>query len=194
MNDFIGVYENMLSFDDCLRCINYFEHMRSMGFVINRKQSESARGLNKKDESLFGLGSDAIVHESRVNANRDVVNVLHKAVWDSYALYAEQYDVLNDIKSHSIWSYRIQKTEVGGGYHVWHCENNDRDQCTRVLVYTVYLNDVREGGETEFLYQHRRVPARAGTVVLFPAAFTHVHRGNPPISNVKYISTGWIEY
>jgi len=25
-------------------------------------------------------------------------------------------------------------------------------------------------------------------------AFTHTHRGNPPLSNTKYIMTGWLEY
>jgi len=56
------------------------------------------------------------------------------------------------------------------------------------------LNDVKEGGETEFLYQSVRVSPKKGTLVIWPAAFTHVHRGNPPLSGTKYIMTSWLEY
>ena len=58
----------------------------------------------------------------------------------------------------------------------------------------LYLNDVKEGGETEFLYQHKRYQPKEGTLLIFPAGFTHTHRGNPPISNDKYIVTGWLEF
>ena len=64
----------------------------------------------------------------------------------------------------------------------------------RVLSWILYLNDVEEGGETEFLYQSMRFKPKAGTFILFPAHFTHTHRGNPPLSGVKYIATGWIEF
>jgi len=88
----------------------------------------------------------------------------------------------------------MQKTEIGQGYHVWHYESSTRGNCTRLLSWILYLNDVEEGGETEFLHLHRRVKPKAGTFVLFPAAFTHTHRGNPPLSNTKYIATGWVEF
>tara|TARA_R110000868_G_scaffold16539_1_gene73910 strand:+ start:347 stop:526 length:180 start_codon:yes stop_codon:yes gene_type:complete len=58
----------------------------------------------------------------------------------------------------------------------------------------LYLNDVEEGGETELLYQSRRIKPQKGTLTMFPASFTHTHRGNPPLSNDKYIVTGWVEF
>lgn len=63
-----------------------------------------------------------------------------------------------------------------------------------MLSYILYLNDVEEGGETEFLYYGKRIKPTAGTLLLWPAGFTHVHRGNPPLSGEKYILTGWVEY
>lgn len=85
--------------------------------------------------------------------------------------------------------YKWQKTEIGGGFHRWHYENSLDKK--RELTWTLYLNDVEEGGETEFLYQHTRIKAQKGLFTIFPANWTHTHRGNPPISNVKYIGTGW---
>lgn len=49
-------------------------------------------------------------------------------------------------------------------------------------------------GETEFLYYPRRIKPKQGTLIVFPGAFTHAHRGNPPLSGDKYIITGWIEF
>ena len=82
----------------------------------------------------------------------------------------------------------------GEGYHAWHCEDDSRDNATRILTFILYLNDVNEGGETEFLYYPKRIKAEAGKLILWPAGFTHTHRGNPPLSNTKYILTGWVEF
>jgi hypothetical protein len=57
----------------------------------------------------------------------------------------------------------------------------------------MYLNDVDDGGETEFLYQSKRYKPVKGRVLIWPAGFTHVHRGNPPLSGEKYIATSWLE-
>ena len=38
---------------------------------------------------------------------------------------------------------------------------------------------------------NKRVKAEAGRVIVFPTAFTHTHRGNPPIGQDKYIATSW---
>ena len=60
-----------------------------------------------------------------------------------------------------------------------------------MVAWMVYLNDVEEGGETEFLYQSLRIKPKANMAVLWPGSFTHIHRGNPPLSGDKYILTGW---
>jgi len=63
---------------------------------------------------------------------------------------------------------------------------------TSTLLFMFYLNDVAEGGETEFYYQQRALKPKAGTMVIAPAYFTHTHRGCIPVSNDKYILTSWI--
>lgn len=62
----------------------------------------------------------------------------------------------------------------------------------RTLLWMVYLNDVTEGGETDFYYQRRSVQPRAGRMVIAPAYFTHTHRGRVPVSGDKYIVTSWV--
>lgn len=83
-----------------------------------------------------------------------------------------------------------------GGYHHWHSELYPQDagceSLHRVLLFQFYLNDVAEGGETEFFYQRRSIEPRAGRLVIAPAGFTHTHKGHVPRSGDKYIATSWI--
>ena len=83
-----------------------------------------------------------------------------------------------------------------GGYPYWHCETYPRDPNAetlhRHLLWTVYLNDGFSEGETEFLYQNRKIAPRTGSLLIAPAAFTHTHRGNRPRGGDKYIATSWI--
>lgn len=83
-----------------------------------------------------------------------------------------------------------------GGYPYWHCEHYPRDPQAealhRVLLWTLYLNDGFEAGETEFLFQQRKVQPQTGALLIAPAGFTHTHRGNRPIGGAKYIATSWI--
>lgn len=92
---------------------------------------------------------------------------------------------------------QAQKYEAGQGhYGYWHCEvfpqapNNE--PLHRSLLFMYYLNDVAEGGQTEFFYQNRSIEPRRGRMVIAPAYFTHTHRGCVPVSNDKYILTSWV--
>lgn len=83
-----------------------------------------------------------------------------------------------------------------GGYPYWHSEIAPKaktdDNLHRVLLWTIYLNDGFAEGETEFLYQRRKIAPRTGSLLLAPAGFTHTHRGNRPKGGNKYIATSWV--
>ena len=83
-----------------------------------------------------------------------------------------------------------------GGYFVWHCERTNPygDVGRRVLVFMTYLNDVEDGGETEFYYQKLRVKPEKGKTLIWPADWTHAHRGLTSKSQSKFIVTGWYEF
>ena len=54
----------------------------------------------------------------------------------------------------------------------------------------MYLNDIEQGGETEFPMHGLRIKPKTGRLIIWPAAYTHPHRGNPPYQRKSYI-TGW---
>ncbi len=91
----------------------------------------------------------------------------------------------------------IQHYAAGkGGYPYWHCELYPKDaSCEplhRHLLWTLYLNDDFDAGETEFFYQQRKIRPTTGSLLIAPTAFTHTHRGNRPERGDKYIATSWV--
>ena len=93
----------------------------------------------------------------------------------------------------------IQKYVAGqGGYPYWHSEQypkrDNGDALHRAVLWTIYLNDGFDAGETEFLYQQRKIAPRTGSLLIAPTGFTHTHRGNRPEGGDKYIATSWILY
>jgi len=89
-------------------------------------------------------------------------------------------------------NFQIQKYTKGEGKYIYH-EDSSIDwerRRYRVITFLWYLNDVYEGGETEILGDILVKPER-GKLLLFPASWTFPHRGKMPISNDKYILTGW---
>ena len=94
-------------------------------------------------------------------------------------------------------SINLQWYRAGeGGYPYWHCELYPRDTTAetlhRHLLWTLYLNDDFEEGETEFMFQQRKVKPETGSLLIAPTSFTHTHRGNRPQRGDKFIATSWI--
>lgn len=193
--DFIGVWENFLPKDFCVEIISKMEQLFADALIYSgddKEKSEATYGIHdgekqfpdsnigRKDKSLFMNG---IANE--------VVNNVNTFLYSCLNHYQNEYGQLKSVPLIS-WDIKAQKTEPGGGYHHWHYENSGYHSSPRELVWIIYLNDIEDGeGETEFLYQKRRIKPTAGTVILWPAGMTHVHRGNPVYTRNKYILTGW---
>ncbi len=90
----------------------------------------------------------------------------------------------------------IQHYQPNGGYKAWHTERSCRDERVthRHLVFMTYLNDVTDAGGTEFMNQEMVINAEKGKTVIWPADWTHTHRGVVSPTQDKYIVTGWFSF
>ena len=187
MKNFIGTYPKAFSDEFCDRIIETMDNAFNYGLGESRTDVND-RTL-KEDTQLFN--ADWV--SGLMNMRPELINEFNQVFWSCYGEYAEEYASIKEYPKHAIHGIKLQRTKVGEGYHVWHHEVGSLGDTRRLFTFIVYLNDIEEGGETEFLYQHLRVKPEKGTVVIWPAGFTHTHRGNPPLCGTKYIMTGWIE-
>lgn len=195
-DDFIGIWENFLPKPFCVRIINTFEewlissslHPSMNDENIKISYSNISDGINQFDEKNLGRKDKSIFINT---IDKKLAAEINQYLNSCVNHYTSEYGQLKKVPMISL-DIKAQKTESGGGYHVWHYENSHPDCAMRELVWAIYLNDIDDGeGETEFLYQKRRIKPTAGTVVIWPAGLTHVHRGNPVYTKPKYILTGW---
>ena len=220
MTDFIRVYDNALSKDFCNNFITEFEQsphlkqgMTSGGIDLNKKDSHDLHLSNHPEyteqlkhiqqttagyvfkyleEHIFMMiGAFGLkVYHPKTGVPTDLTQANFEEVGKpQLPLLVQQIFRLGNIQAQK---YQINK----GGYPYWHSEvypqTGHNEALHRILLFMFYLNDVQEGGETEFYYQERKISPKQGTMVIAPGYFTHTHRGNKPISNDKYILTSWV--
>ena len=188
--DFIGVFTNVYPEGFCQHLIEEFDRYRNLNVGSDRQDSEGAPKHQKNDYQISSNGKNV---EFEPFNERNTQDLFFKGLQACFDEYAKEYSTLQQIKI-NCGNMKLQKTSSGGGYHVWHGEQGNGPQANRGLVYMLYLNTLptEANGETEFLHQQRRINPVENTMVLWPAAFTHAHRGNPVYGdNHKYIVTGW---
>ena len=188
INNFIGIYDNYILPTECQKAIQLYEDQNKFNNTINRIHGEQSSILEKQDQQFFA-GSDNIdvwwesVKPMMVNFD---------LAWNHYLKHTGGDDAYDGGPFH-FTTLKIQKTLPTEGYHVWHVEHGKGfHNEPRAFVFSIYLNDIEEGGETEFLHFSKRIKPKTGRIVIWPAGFPYVHRGNPPLSGEKYILTSWM--
>jgi len=187
INNFIGVFDNYFPEYIMDSAIKWFKQQE---FKKNKYDRLAQRTRNNLKSDL-ACNLSVVQNEGWAQEILGLPENIMMAVRDY--LQEVPIDQYIQYKNLEFNPMKIQKTVPGGGYHVWHIESgHSLNNLRRVLVFSLYLNDVEEGGETEFLYQSVRVKPVKGRMVIWPASFPFVHRGNPPLKEEKYILTSWL--
>tara|TARA_R100000329_G_C7604273_1_gene214360 strand:- start:600 stop:1196 length:597 start_codon:yes stop_codon:yes gene_type:complete len=188
INNFIGVYDNYITKEECNRAIKLYENQNKFNKTFSRLQFENCPITKKQDQQFFALSDNIEIWWQELKSL--VIN--YDTAWKHYEKHVGASGAYGQDSFHYT-QLKIQKTLPTEGYHVWHLEHmKGFENESRAFVYSIYLNDVEEGGETEFLHFSKRVKPKTGRIVIWPAGFPYVHRGNPPLSGEKYIITSWM--
>ncbi|BAJ01707.1 2OG-Fe(II) oxygenase [Shewanella violacea] len=219
--DFIEVYPNAIPDDLCDRLMACFEQHKGVtdgrtGQGVDLEKKISRDLTLDSFEDLQGIRNELLTYTLKFSTkyfnqySLALMGAVSVQVSDDkgqgVALTPDNYQSLGEPRSEALVKYlyrsgtiNVQKYQKGlGGYPHWHSEQFPQEGYNealhRVVLYMFYLNDVEEGGETEFFYQNRKLKPKKGTMVIAPAGFTHSHRGNKPISGDKYIATSWVMF
>ena len=194
LKDLVYTIPNAISANTCNHLIEHHTKMCNRGLGIDIDKKDDKMGIDIK------ISTDVLYQP---HGEPKIIKQLNRVVKQHFIEYGERYsheefNLLNGV--FNCWPrtnyniFQIQKYDKGvGGYPAWHIDKDYQPPFhNREYVYMFYLNDVEEGGETEFLYLNTKIKPVKGTLVVFPTHFPFVHRGNIPISDDKYIVTGWI--
>ena len=179
--DFIGVYDDVYTKDQCKELVSYIDKLENNSILID--EGEKTKGniehLTCNMSFDYDLPAWSWIGDN-INGN------MQKCIDH----YLKQFPQLGKNRF-LINDFKIKKIPAGCGFHNWHFEDNNIQNTNRYFVVQIYLNEEFEGGETEFLYFNIRLKPKLGRLIIFPAAFTHTHRGNPPIGGTKYLASTW---
>jgi len=186
MNDFF-IYSNANSLSTllCDEIIELFEKSSA------KYDGVTIGGLNKNVKNTDEL----TIYKNDIKWSR-IHNLLEKELTNNVKNYITKcklflpdgYPIFNsDLLIDTI---QIQKYTKNIGKYIYHNDELIQDKKKRVLTFIWYLNDVLDGGETEFL--NFNIIPEAGKLFIFPSTWTYPHKANMPISNDKYIMTGWL--
>lgn len=111
-----------------------------------------------------------------------------------YKLYKKEWPYLNEpFEKLDVGPFNIQKYNEGGHFSKIHSERESLSSLHRLFAFMTYLNDDFEGGETYFLHYDLFIKPQTGKTLIWPAEWTHAHRGDIVKSGTKYIITGWLD-
>ena len=181
--DFIGMWDNNIDEDICKELIKYYDWTVKNNYNISSDIGEKREDEERDDEAIF-IGSSSMQYPSS----------LCNQYWECLEQCVEEYmtkysiEIVGNLHS---WMFKVHKVKEKQGYHVWHYENGGYEVRDRFLTFMTYLQAPSEGGETEFLYQSKRIDPVVGRTLIWPPGFTHKHRGNPPLKGEKIYITGW---
>ncbi len=116
-------------------------------------------------------------------------------LFECHSDYIKQWPFLKDFcTKYEIGSFNLQKYKPGQHFKKVHTERASLSSLHRIFVFMTYLNDVDDGGSTYFPHYDIEVKPRKGLTLIWPAEWTHAHRGNVLKTGLKYIITGWLHF
>lgn len=173
----------------CGDLIDYFE-------LNTEKQAKgvTSQGRNTSLESKKSIDITLSPKEINLPGNEVFVEYF-QSLFDCHKDYIKQWPFVEKFAGKiEIGKFVLVRYQSGGHFQNLHTERSDLGTLHRVLVWMTYLNDVKDGGATYFDHYGLEVQPKQGLTLIWPAEWTHAHKGNVIQSGSKYIITGWMHF
>jgi len=183
---FIGCW-NLENKKLCNEIIDFFENNKNL-----HKQGITASGKNLKVKNRTDITvSPNDLIKPKFKIIKQYVNELHKCFLD----YQDQWPFLKSmLKNIDIGEFNIGRYSPGGHFGAHHSERTSLATIHRLFAWMTYLNDVEDGGETNFSHYGIKIKPEIGKTIIWPAEWTHAHAGEILKSGKKYMMTGWMYF
>lgn len=162
-------------------------------FELNKKKQQKGLTGGGLDISIKS-STDIQIHPYEINLpENEVLRKYIKTLYFCYKDYLLQWPFLGEIiEEVEIGSFNIQRYQAGEHFQKIHTERSSIATLHRILAWMTYLNDVEDGGTTFFQHYDLDIKPKKGLTLIWPAEWTHAHKGNILNTGSKYIITGWL--
>ena len=190
MDNYIKVYDNVIDEESCNKFIEMFEDS-------HHRQTVHEEDVDKR-----------ISFTQIIMVNHEEWESVQNGMLELFQDYIKQYKV--DCKVYDkMWpeTYGYEairmKRYLANDYDRFdpHVDILDHHTSRRFLAFFIYVNDVDEGGETEFLNLYKpgtyipyRIEPKRGRLLMFPPTWQYYHAGLKPISGLKYLIHSYCHY
>ena len=183
--NFIGswIIDNLI----CDRLITYYEENK-----IKQYQGITSKGIDLKAK----LRRDISINPKDINIpGNEIFKTYFQSLFECYEDYNRQWPFLTSTFTKlDIGRFNIGKYLPGQHFQKVHSERTSINTLHRLFAFMSYLNEVEEGGSTYFTHYDLSIKPKKGLTLIWPAEWTHAHKGNVIKSGSKYIITGWLNF
>jgi hypothetical protein len=199
--DFIHRVPNLLSDEFCKDLIEMFEksNLKHKGYtyILEDGMVKASTKSNSKLSTDISVNI-GFIEESKNKGEpewKDFILHINSKLKIGIDEYIDKFPMLNALQTFRLEGYNIQRYLPGEGFYDWHCENSGYSAGgDRVLAWMIYLNDLTEGGGTDFKLQKHTEKPETGKMLIWPAGWSHMHKGQVSETQTKYIITGWYKH
>tara|TARA_Y100001968_G_scaffold91886_1_gene82633 strand:+ start:462 stop:1061 length:600 start_codon:yes stop_codon:yes gene_type:complete len=171
----------------CEDLINYFE--------LNLARQKTGRAGDKSNLNFKDSIDITVKPKEIILPGNEAFKAYFERLFECYKNYIEEWPFLKDIAHNlEIGSFNLQRYKPGQHFKKIHTERSDLKTLHRVFAFMTYLNDIEEGGSTYFSHYDLEIQPQQARTLIWPAEWTHAHRGNLLTKGTKYIITGWINF
>ena len=183
--NFIGSW--LIDSSLCDDIITYYENNR-----IKQIQGGTSEGIDLNIKDRLDI---AINPRDLKDPENKILRRYFENLFECYKDYNLQWPFLASMVNNlEIGSFNIGRYKPGQHFKKIHCERTSLNTLHRLFAFMTYLNDVDEGGSTYFTHYGLDIKPKKGLTLLWPAEWTHAHKGNVLKSGLKYIITGWLTF
>ena len=181
IENFVKIYDNVIDEESCKGLIEKFEELQNKHEIVNIEDKEDRISFN---QIVFKSEEWKTVNDGMMKLFQAYIEQYKKECNISIKMWPEKYGY-ETIRMKRYFANDYDRFD----YHV---DVRDYETARRFLAFFIYLNDIEEGGESEFLFG--RVKPKMGRLVMFPPLWPWFHAGRKPVSGTKYFIHSYCHY
>ena len=173
----------------CDELIAHFESNQN-----RQKEGVSVAGKNTDIKNSVDISMSP--KEIKLPGN-EVFEQYFSTLFACYKDYIAQWPFLTKFAENlEIGEFNLQRYHKGQHFQAIHTERSSLDTLHRIFAWMTYLNKKKkkEGGSTFFSHYDLEIQPKKGLTLIWPAEWTHAHKGSLLHGDSKYISTGWMNF